>query len=839
MEENYKSLKDIVGFSFVIGSYQRGYRWDEVNVRELLEDIFEGKLIENDTFEKKDYMDANELIHDLNSSLKRNTEYCLQPLVLKKNGEIYSVIDGQQRITTLYIILKALCSISDKKFPVKFSIEYKSRDKSKDFLQRISDDSKISNIDAAYILQAYKFAKQWFLEHNKAFIAHLDENYVDCHESRLISAYATYLYNLLLTKTKFVWDEVDESPSDMNKKEQKIFADRNTGKLELTDSELIKSLFMNPEYYGSGDLNLKDRQILISEIWDIYENELHNDEFWTFIPINSDTRKEYSTLTRMDAIFLLLVKKNKIERNPYEENSLFKAVKQWIDYKIKDEKNPEIDYDDAASRVMISSWREVCDLFDGIKELFNNNEIYNLLSLFKMIESNMDKILEKYLSVLEVSKDKRSQFVKDAVCAPLFGNGISSTVKKVRYPERDDIRKILVAHNVAVTNSSKHINRFGFHFFDEDKGKWDIEHIYSTNEGYIANASLDEKVKLIQIFSEDQSSIYKQYIETLYDIDITELEGQNDEKDFAEQCFNNSQNRYDKYFDIWRYIKLKEYMRNFLFKWEIRKNIEKVLDLEDSNNFDTEANGFFNNEQYYDGEVCILLRRDYLYWDNCIEDEYLRLKDNSPLPNSIMWHGINIKIGDASVFWGEDSEEKNVKSNFIRNYYRDFLNIIYDNIDIPAQDISFSKHGEKKDNIVDNSNRDKIRAFLRGTKERIDESILLFFRKDESIKPDDNKLGIKEDYKTLASFINDNSMGNMMLLPVEINRAGKYRDANFSGKRKFVVDKETVFLPVGTSNVLMGKYIDLETSTEQWLMNERKEYLNDLIHTMSKYYGKE
>lgn len=32
-----------------------------------------------------------------------------------------------------------------------------------------------------------------------------------------------------------------------------------------------------------------------------------------------------------------------------------------------------------------------------------------------------------------------------------------------------------------------------------------------------------------------------------------------------------------------------------------------------------------------------------------------------------------------------------------------------------------------------------------------------------------------------------------MLLPVSINRAGKYRDVNFSGKRKFVVDKGTVF----------------------------------------------
>lgn len=491
MDENYKLLKDVVGFSYVIGSYQRGYRWDEVNVRELLEDIFEDKLVEDYRFSKNDYMDENEVITELNSKV-RDTEYCLQPLVLKKNDNGYSVIDGQQRLTTLYIIMKALCSVSDKKFPIKFSIEYKSREKSKEFLQTLSEDSEASNIDAAYILQAYCFAKEWFLKRNKAFIDLLDENFVECDENRLVSAFATYLYKILLEKTKFIWDEIDESSADMNKKEQKIFADRNTGRLELTDSELIKSLFMNPEYYGKEEVNLKDRQTLISEIWDIYENELHNDELWKFLPISATVRVEYELLTRIDAIFLLLTKKNRIERNQYEENSLFKAVKQWIDNKIEEHQGTEEDIDLASTAVMVAAWREVCDLFDGIKELFDNNELYNLLSLYKMIEADDSKVLGKYLEVLEAAKNARTEIVKEAVCELLFAGGIAAKVKSVRYPELDIIRKILVAHNVAITNSSNPINRFGFHFFDEITGKWDIEHIYSTNEGYIEK----EKKKL-------------------------------------------------------------------------------------------------------------------------------------------------------------------------------------------------------------------------------------------------------------------------------------------------------------------------------------------------------
>lgn len=329
MDENYKLLKDVVGFSYVIGSYQRGYRWDEVNVRELLEDIFEDKLVEDYRFTRNDYMDENEVITELISRV-RDTEYCLQPLVLKKNDNGYSVIDGQQRLTTLYIIMKALCSVSDKKFPVKFSIEYKSREKSKEFLQNLSDDSEATNIDAAYILQAYHFSEEWFLERNKAFIELLDENFVECNESRLISAFATYLYKILLEKTKFIWDEIDESSADMNKKEQKIFADRNTGRLELTDSELIKSLFMNPEYYGKGEVNLKDRQTLISEIWDIYENELHNDELWKFLPISA---YEIDNLeSRKYAIaFVLFVSKIWKRQNTKDDNKVI--IEKWMKFR--------------------------------------------------------------------------------------------------------------------------------------------------------------------------------------------------------------------------------------------------------------------------------------------------------------------------------------------------------------------------------------------------------------------------------------------------------------------------------------------------------------------------
>ena len=76
--------------SFFIPSYQRGYRWTKQQVEELLEDIWE--------FISKNKKEDDEF-------------YCLQPIVVKRNKEDntkWDVIDGQQRLTTIYIILKVL-----------------------------------------------------------------------------------------------------------------------------------------------------------------------------------------------------------------------------------------------------------------------------------------------------------------------------------------------------------------------------------------------------------------------------------------------------------------------------------------------------------------------------------------------------------------------------------------------------------------------------------------------------------------------------------------------------------------------------------------------------------
>ena len=137
------SISEIQGLDFIIPDYQRGYRWEELQVAELLKDL--NIFIEN----------------------SRTGFYCLQPLVVKRSivdskaffEEIsrrldriqdepdpigclvedlqqltsWEVIDGQQRLTTLYIIMMVL------KHDPAYRISYQTRPDSKDFLKNIID----------------------------------------------------------------------------------------------------------------------------------------------------------------------------------------------------------------------------------------------------------------------------------------------------------------------------------------------------------------------------------------------------------------------------------------------------------------------------------------------------------------------------------------------------------------------------------------------------------------------------------------------------------------------------------------------------------------------------
>lgn len=106
VEELLVSKSMPLGMQFYVPNYQRGYRWKESQVQQLLNDIKEFDYEKNN--EKK--------------------FYCLQPLVVtedKENGWV--VIDGQQRLTTLFIILTCIEKMLYKEKAQLYQMNYQNK----------------------------------------------------------------------------------------------------------------------------------------------------------------------------------------------------------------------------------------------------------------------------------------------------------------------------------------------------------------------------------------------------------------------------------------------------------------------------------------------------------------------------------------------------------------------------------------------------------------------------------------------------------------------------------------------------------------------------------------
>ena len=243
-----KLVGNITGNFFVPG-YQRGYRWGVDEVTRLLEDI--------------------------NSN--GTQPYCLQPIVIKNNDGIYELIDGQQRLTTLFLIYKYMSKASNGfiKTPDIF-LQYETRTKSEEFLNNIDTSKKEENIDYWHICNAYETIDNWF-------------HAPDHNETTLINFKKYFDENV-----KVIWYEVSSNEDSIA-----LFTRLNIGKIPLTSAELVKAMFLCNE--GGKPLE-KEQQEEIALQWDNIEKELHDESLWYFL--TNKAGKKYQT--RIDLILNLI-----------------------------------------------------------------------------------------------------------------------------------------------------------------------------------------------------------------------------------------------------------------------------------------------------------------------------------------------------------------------------------------------------------------------------------------------------------------------------------------------------------------------------------------------------
>lgn len=119
--------------TYVIPVYQRNYAWEEEEITALIKDVYDS------------YKNAKET-------------YYIGTLVTYKRGDnTYEVIDGQQRLTTIYIILKVL-GIKD----IRNKLTYGARKISASTIAKLSDYPNLGDEVDGGIRNGYEYAKKAF-----------------------------------------------------------------------------------------------------------------------------------------------------------------------------------------------------------------------------------------------------------------------------------------------------------------------------------------------------------------------------------------------------------------------------------------------------------------------------------------------------------------------------------------------------------------------------------------------------------------------------------------------------------------------------------------------------
>lgn len=435
------SVSGLKGRTFSIPFYQRGYRWQKKNIEALLDDLY-------------DFAQGM-------SSL-----YCLQPLVLKyiASDNRWRVVDGQQRLTTITLICKAIgCDVS-------WSIYYEHEGRD---LDELLEDKTDKSINADFRRAALTTINKWAM---------------DSVEKRDV------LLRLLkgeLSKT-VAFIEYRIPPSVV---EQKVFERLNTGKIPLTSSELIKAMFM----VESSGLSEQEK-IEISKEWESIESDLRENRFWSMLYTD-----DCQSHTRIDLLFLMISGVG-LGQLKADRLAIYNAIEHRVRYVKKDGRLVRLKRDQRAQELR-EVWSSVLLRYWWMKSCYDDVELYNFMgwlglftayqakSLFDIYdewrvetESNDRSHLELALGKFESFKLNVARKIA-AIVAADFQEGISSAT--YFNGNQDALKKLFVLLNIVFCNNRKQRFRFDMYRAEEKKwykvererkadrfrGGWDIEHI--------------------------------------------------------------------------------------------------------------------------------------------------------------------------------------------------------------------------------------------------------------------------------------------------------------------------------------------------------------------------
>lgn len=492
-----ESVKEIFsnGRIYNIPEYQRGYKWSEKDVNALLNDIDNFKVDEKD-----------------NSKF-----YCLQNITIKKqNDNIYEVIDGQQRLTTLSILLSYLGETN-----LLNKIQYSIREESGNFLYELLKEKKIdylndkleyiNDFDRNYDIQDvfhFCLAKHTIIEFfNKNENKNKENDFRD----------------KLLKNVKLIVNDVS-SGNDV--KGETIFKNLNSNKVALEYYDLIRAIFItrvnsneNKEespttillnnaqlilnYLDNGN-NAKAETIFISKAKEANDIDLAEKRIKIGIDIDNmniwwsdENVKEYfkmfSNENNISILYDLYWKCRNNESNNNNNNNNEKSNA----YKAQSNNEALFKYLDTNTDKAEVVFKEVVRFHNTMTDWYEDKEIYHLLGF---IGEHIEKDINTIWSIWEKNttredfKNKLKQIIKDELIKNIeikdnddekdpYKNYLESIkdTNKNWYEEeemkKNTIKLLVLMDIIKILNNKDIKHKLPANYFN--KNKEDIEHIFS------------------------------------------------------------------------------------------------------------------------------------------------------------------------------------------------------------------------------------------------------------------------------------------------------------------------------------------------------------------------
>ena len=451
-------ITDISGCDFFIPSYQRGYKWRPKDVEYLIEDF-------------NDYQGVK--------------SYYMQPLVVaRKEGKII-VVDGQQRLTTFFLIWRRLYengALENHPFNKSncFSLEYENRHESTTYLSFHGDRHTKETPD----VRNFKRAESTI----DTLLPRIDIK----HFEKVFFEQATFLWYEL--------DDPDEGP--------KTFEKLNGKRIALTDVELCKVFLL------SNSCTTASQRSERAAAWQSMEYRFQDDKFYSFISKDFNSSHDQS---RMNYILDVSLDKIQEEKNEYLDYPLYNRLKN-----------------DAAKGVNV--WKRLVQTFHRMEMMYDNPLYYNLVGfLITRTNTQLRDIMDDV-----VSNEFGNRLVKRVTDWVNTGTQLSDLV----YTDNKTFSALLLFNILCDLTEKKALStkiedKYGFtHRFRFDLLRsegYDKEHVHATNSQRLRSAiEWQQWIKCILTYlpSEKISLIDEPYSSIMIrvrDITIMPEEGEDNE----------------------------------------------------------------------------------------------------------------------------------------------------------------------------------------------------------------------------------------------------------------------------------------------------------------------